>query len=64
MQALVAEGLMSATFAGDGSWGTTTRTAYAAWQQRCDYSGSDADGTPGHDSLARLGAKHGFGVTA
>jgi GH25 family lysozyme M1 (1,4-beta-N-acetylmuramidase) len=62
--ALKAEGLLGSTYASDGSFGSTTVTAYAAWQRRCGYSGSAADGIPGRDSLARLGSKHGFTVTA
>ncbi|PKV83881.1 peptidoglycan-binding protein [Streptomyces sp. TLI_146] len=60
-RALRDEGLLSATWV-DGSFGTKTKTAYAAWQRRCGYSGPDADGIPGRDSLTRLGARHGFTV--
>ncbi|WHM40278.1 endolysin [Streptomyces sp. BPTC-684] len=60
-RALQAEGLLSAAWV-DGSFGTKTKTAYAAWQRRCGYSGPDADGIPGRDSLTRLGARHGFTV--
>ncbi|MGD6761343.1 N-acetylmuramoyl-L-alanine amidase [Streptomyces sp. BH097] len=59
--ALVDEGLLSKTYS-DGHYGTTTVTAYAAWQRRCGYSGAAADGIPGKTTLARLGAKHGFDV--
>ncbi|MFL4904669.1 peptidoglycan-binding protein [Streptomyces sp. MMS24-I2-30] len=62
--ALRAEGLLAATYAADGSFGSTTVTAYAAWQRRCGYSGNDADGIPGKTTLAKLGTKHGFTVTA
>lgn len=61
--ALVAEGLLSADLA-DGHYGTATVTAYAAWQRRMGYSGTDADGIPGWKSLTRLGSLHGFTVTA
>lgn len=61
--ALVAEGLLSASLA-DGHFGTSTITAYRAWQRRCGYSGADADGIPGMTSLRRLGAAHGFSVIA
>lgn len=61
--ALVAEGLLIAARA-DGHFGTDTRAAYAAWQRSLGYTGSDADGIPGMDSLRRLGAKRGFEVTA
>jgi hypothetical protein len=60
--ALKAEGLLAKAYSGDGSYGTTTVKAYAAWQRRCGYSGSAADGIPGKDSLRRLGAKRGFTV--
>ncbi|MGW3427904.1 N-acetylmuramoyl-L-alanine amidase [Streptomyces melanosporofaciens] len=61
--ALVAEGLLSKSYV-DGHFGTATKTAYAAWQHRCGYSGSDADGIPGRSSLERLGKRHGFTVVA
>lgn len=61
--ALTAEGLLSASLA-DGHYGTSTVTAYAAWQRRLGYSGSDADGIPGMTSLTRLGSLHGFRVIA
>ncbi|MFF7949149.1 N-acetylmuramoyl-L-alanine amidase [Streptomyces griseorubiginosus] len=62
--ALVAEGLLGKKYAGDGSFGTTTRDAYARWQRRLGYSGTAADGIPGMTSLKKLGAKHGFDVVA
>jgi len=62
-EALRREGLLSRTYAGDGSFGTKTVAAYAAWQRRCGYTGSDADGIPGGTSLKRLGTKYGFRVT-
>ncbi|MFF9003678.1 endolysin [Streptomyces achromogenes] len=61
-RALAAEKLLAATYV-DGSFGTKTITAYAAWQKRLGYSGSAADGIPGRTSLAKLGSKHGFEVT-
>jgi hypothetical protein len=60
--ALKAEGLLSAKYASDGSFGTTTVTAYAAWQRKLGFTGKDADGIPGKSTLAKLGAKHGFKV--
>ncbi|MFC5909932.1 hypothetical protein [Streptacidiphilus monticola] len=60
--ALRAEGLLAPAYAGDGSFGSRTLTAYAAWQHRCGFAGSDADGIPGRSSLRLLAAKHGFGV--
>lgn len=62
-RALKAEGLLSSQWV-DGSFGSKTVTAYAAWQRRLGYSGSDADGIPGKTSLTRLGDKHGFTVVA
>lgn len=61
-QALKAEGLLSSQYV-DGSFGTKTVTAYAAWQRHLGYSGSAADGIPGRTSLSKLGARHGFTVT-
>ncbi len=65
--ALVAEGLLAKAYAGDGSYGTTTRAAYSRYQQRLGYTGTQpggaADGMPGMASLTRLGAAHGFTVT-
>jgi hypothetical protein len=62
--ALRAEGLLAAAYASDGAWGTVTVKAFAAWQRKLGYSGSDADGIPGLSSLTKLGAKHGFTVVA
>jgi GH25 family lysozyme M1 (1,4-beta-N-acetylmuramidase) len=62
--ALRAEGLLAAKYAGDGSYGSTTVSAYAAWQRRLGYSGSAADGIPGRTTLTKLGARHGFTVVA
>lgn len=39
-----------------------TKTAYAKWQKKLGYTGADADGIPGAESLKRLGRKHGFTV--
>ncbi|MFC8583222.1 peptidoglycan-binding protein [Streptomyces sp. NPDC057217] len=60
--ALKAEGLLSATYAGDGSFGSSTVSAYKAWQKRCGYVGSAADGIPGKASLEKLGRRRGFTV--
>jgi len=60
--ALLAEGLLSATFAKDGSFGTTTIAAYGQWQRRLGFTGKDADGIPGLETLTRLGSRHGFNV--
>jgi hypothetical protein len=47
----------------DGHFGTATVHAYAAWQRRCGYKGTAADGIPGAESLTKLGARRGFTVT-
>lgn len=60
-KALVAEGVLAKRWA-DGSFGTKSVAAYAAWQRRCGYSGAAADGIPGRASLAKLGAAHGWQV--
>jgi hypothetical protein len=61
--ALVDAGLLARPYS-DGHFGTTTLTAYAAWQRRLGYTGKAADGIPGRTSLERLGDKYGFTVTA
>ncbi|MEV1097511.1 N-acetylmuramoyl-L-alanine amidase [Streptomyces sp. NPDC049952] len=63
--ALVDAGLLSKRYS-DGHYGTTTVTAYAAWQRSAaggGYRGKDADGIPGKASLTALGKAHGFTVT-
>ncbi|MFI1942067.1 N-acetylmuramoyl-L-alanine amidase [Streptomyces purpureus] len=62
-QALVREGLLAPSLA-DGHFGTATIAAYAAWQRRCGYKGTAADGIPGAESLRKLAARRGFTVTA
>ena len=62
--ALVDAGLLSKRYS-DGHYGTTTVTAYAAWQRSAaggNYRGKDADGIPGKASLTALGRAHGFTV--
>ncbi|WP_333745669.1 peptidoglycan-binding domain-containing protein [Streptomyces sp. IBSBF 2950] len=64
--ALVAEGLLKREFA-DGSFGSKTVTAYAAWQRSTaggSYTGDAANGIPGLASLRRLAARHAFTATA
>ncbi|MGW0566059.1 N-acetylmuramoyl-L-alanine amidase [Streptomyces tauricus] len=65
--ALVDEGLLTKAVL-DGHYGTATKAAMSAWQERCGYSGrrpgQPADGIPGQASLERLGKKHGFTVVA
>ncbi len=53
-QALDAKNLLSPSYV-DGHFGTSTLTAYAAWQERLGYSGIDANGVPGPTSLTKLG---------
>nr|WSZ97284.1 N-acetylmuramoyl-L-alanine amidase [Streptomyces sp. NBC_00857] len=60
--ALAAEGLLDAKWA-DGSYGTKTIAAYAAWQRRRGYTGDDADGIPGRNTLTALAKRNGFTVT-
>jgi hypothetical protein len=62
-RALKAEGLLAGQWV-DGSFGSQTVSAYAAWQRHLGYSGSAADGIPGNTSLTELGAKYGFTVVA
>lgn len=58
--ALVKAGYLAKTYAGDGSFGTTTITAYAKWQHHLGYTGTDANGIPGKISLSKLGDKTGL----
>jgi hypothetical protein len=58
--ALLAEGLLSARYAKDGSFGSVTIKAYAQWQRKLGFKGDDANGVPGLDSLQKLGLRHGF----
>lgn len=60
-QALATDGYLAQRWV-DGSFGTVTITAYAAYQRALGYTGADADGIPGRSSLQRLGASHGFTV--
>lgn len=53
-RALSAKGLLSSG-AVDGHYGTSTVSAYAAWQRSLGYSGIDANGIPGPTSLTKLG---------
>ena len=46
----------------DGSFGTATVTAYAAFQRGLGFTGADADGVPGLVSLTKLGRRHAFRV--
>jgi hypothetical protein len=42
----------------DGHFGSSTVSAYAAWQRRLGYSGLAATGLPGETSLKKLGRGH------
>ncbi len=54
-RALVARGFGSHYAEGPGpDWSDADTLNYAAFQRSLGYSGSDADGVPGPDSLARL----------
>jgi len=52
--------LLSPSYAKDGSFGSKTVSAYAAYQRRIGYRGADADGIPGAASLARLARDTGL----
>lgn len=54
-RALNAKGLL-ASGSVDGHYGTSTVSAYAAWQRSLGYSGLDANGIPGPTSLTSLGS--------
>jgi hypothetical protein len=58
--ALVKLGYLAKTYAGDGSFGSTTVAAYAKWQHHLGYTGTDANGIPGKISLSRLGDRSGL----
>jgi len=53
-RALNAKGLL-ASGSVDGHYGTSTVSAYAAWQRSLGYTGIDANGIPGPTSLTSLG---------
>ena len=61
--ALNKEGLLAKKYL-DGSFGTKTIEAYKKWQVRLGFTGEDADGIPGRESLKRLGGKYGFKVVS
>ncbi|MGW6914830.1 peptidoglycan-binding protein [Kitasatospora sp. NPDC054939] len=61
-QALADEGLLERRWV-DGSFGTRTVEAYAAFQRSLGYRGADANGIPGQRSLRALGERRGFDVT-
>jgi peptidoglycan hydrolase-like protein with peptidoglycan-binding domain len=53
-QALTAKGLLDSQYV-DGHFGTSTISAYAAYQRSLGYTGIDASGLPGQTSLRELG---------
>lgn len=59
--ALAAKGYLDEAYV-DGHFGTTTITAYAAWQRSLGYTGPAANGLPGPASLTSLGEDEGFTV--
>lgn len=54
-KALQANGFLATTYV-DGHFGTSTVSAYAAYQRSLGYSGLGATGLPGKTSLTKLGA--------
>lgn len=58
-RALRREGLLSAANV-TGHYSFAKKRAYAMWQRRLGYTGSDANGVPGETSLRRLCAKYGM----
>jgi peptidoglycan hydrolase-like protein with peptidoglycan-binding domain len=54
-RALDAKNLLAAGSV-DGHYGTSTVSAYAAWQRSLGYTGADANGIPGPSSLTSLGS--------
>lgn len=62
--ALACLGFLASGYASDGSFGSLTVAAYAAFQRSLGYRGADADGVPGKASLTELGSRTGlFTVT-
>jgi peptidoglycan hydrolase-like protein with peptidoglycan-binding domain len=53
-RALAARGLLASQYV-DGHFGTSTISAYAAYQRSLGFTGLDASGLPGRTSLTRLG---------
>jgi hypothetical protein len=56
-RALRRKGLLDRSLV-DGHFGSSTVSAYAAWQRRLGYSGLGANGLPGETSLKKLGRGH------
>lgn len=51
---LVAEKCSAYRVGPSAQWGDADRNSYRKWQQKCGYSGSDADGWPGKTSWDKL----------
>jgi len=51
---LVAEGCGRYSVGPGPQWGDADKASYAAWQRKCGYSGSDANGWPGKTSWDKL----------
>lgn len=60
--ALMREGLLDPKYAHDGSFGTLTVKAYDAFRRARGYTGADATGSIGKQSLTKLGNRNGFRV--
>lgn len=62
-QALDAKNFLAASSV-DGHYGTTTISAYSAYQKSLGYTGLDANGIPGPTSLTKLGTDTGLYTVA
>lgn len=60
--ALAREGLLADKYAHDGSFGSLTVKAYDAFRRARGYTGADATGSIGKESLTKLGNRNGFRV--
>lgn len=60
--ALYIEGLLDEKFTFDGSFGSKTLSAYAAWQRKVGLAGKTEHGLPARESLKKLGKKYEFTV--
>jgi hypothetical protein len=58
--ALLKLGYLSKTYATDGAFGSSSVSAYAAYQRHLGYSGADANGIPGETSLKKLSSTTGL----
>ncbi len=60
--ALYIEGLLDEKFTFDGSFGSKTLSAYAAWQRKVGLAGKTEHGLLARESLKKLGKKYEFTV--